>query len=190
MKDIRIWALALLIAGFTSTVCLAEWSFSNTGGWPKSWPAELEPLRPQSRTLVNEVGTMYHIPFSERGDFEAAWPHLLTVATHGAPLTLSRGHDAVNAVDFNAGVVIFTPNIGEDGIDAVRADNGALAEYVVPNGPSWRPITAKEMREDRRTGRRARRVRTEIRLVVDGKVVDLNRIPIPALVIDERFSKD
>ena len=196
MQNILSAALALLVAGLTMPVCLAEWSFLDIGGWPKAWPAELESLRPQSRTLVHDSATMYLIPFSDREDFEAAWPHLLAVATDGSPLTLSRGHDAVNAVDFNAGVVIFTPNtdqligIDENAIDEVRDESGKLPEYVVPNGPKWRAITIQEMREDRRIGRRARRARTEIRLVVDGKIVDLNRISLPALVVDKRFNKE
>ena len=63
---------------------------------------------------------MYHVPFTDRAQFEAAWPHFLSVASDGSPVTLSRGHDRWTAVDFDAGVVICTPNTGQliEGMDA------------------------------------------------------------------------
>jgi hypothetical protein len=196
MQSILTPVLAVLIGGLTAPACLAEWSFIDAGGWPGSWPAELESLRPQSRTLLGVGDTIYVIPFSDRAEFEAAWPHLLAMATDGSPLTLSRGHDAVNAFDINAGVVVLTPNtpeligIDESGIDAIGDESRKLPTFVVPDGPKWRAITIEEMRKDRNLARRARRLRTEVRLVVDGKIVDLNRIPLPALAIDKRFNED
>jgi hypothetical protein len=162
---------------------------------------------------------MYHIPFTDRAQFEAAWPHFLSIAAEGSPLTLSRGHDRWTAVDFDAGVVVFTPNTGklmvfgekevkvclpgaESSIpggkflkvgppwpDEIKDKSGGLPEYVVADGNKWRPITVQEMRDDLRSAFRVQRARTEIRLIVDGRIVDLNRIRLPASVIDKRFEE-
>lgn len=219
MRRILVPTLTLMAAVLAPSTCSALWRVSNTGDWPKSWPAQLEPLRSQSRTLHHTSYTMYHIPFTDRAQFEAAWPHFLSIATEGSPLTLSRGHDRWTAVDFDAGVVIFTPNTGklmvfgekevkvylpgaESSIpggkflkvgppwpDEIKDKSGKLPEYVVPDGLKWHPITVQEMRYDLRRAFRVQRARTEIRLIVDGTIVDLNRIRLPAFVIDKRFEE-
>ena len=211
--------LTLMAALLAPSTCGARWSVSNTGDWPKSWPAQLEPLRSQSHTLHHIGYTMYHIPFTDRAQFETAWPHFLSIATEGSPLTLSRGHDRWTAVDFDAGVVIFTPNTGklmmfgekevkvylpgaESSIpgetflkvgppwpDEIRDQSGRLPEYVVADGNKWRPITPEEMRNNLLRTVRSQRARTEIRLIVDGKIVDLNRIQLPVTVVDKRFGE-
>jgi hypothetical protein len=205
---------------------------SDTGDWPKSWPAQLEPLRSQSRTLRHDGYTMYHVPFTDRAQFEAVWPHFLSILDDDSQLTLSRGHDRWTAVDFDAGVVIFTPNTGQLIVpgdkkttiygpevasairegklkipagtylkvgppwpDAIRDKLGKLPEYVVADGLEWRATTLQELRDSRNLRDNVtkisltRRARTEIRLIVDGKVVDLNRIQLPNSVVDKRFQK-
>jgi hypothetical protein len=122
----------------------ADWLVVDKGTWPDSWPAELDPLRRQSRSLQgSELNlTFYEIPFTTREEFEAAWPHILKVATKDVPITLQRGpHEYLGTL--KAGVRIWHP------------------AYKTRN--VW--------------------------LVVDGEIVDLNRIPIPkdTLIIDERF---
>lgn len=219
MKNVLVQALALMAAVLAMSFCSAMWDVSNTGDWPKSWPAQLEPLRSQSRTLRHDGYMMYQIPFADRSQFEAMWPHILSIPTDNSPLTLSRGKDKWIAVNFDAGVVVFTPNTGEriafedkkmtvypsgsessipDGTflkvgppwpDAIRDKTGKLPEYVVADGLEWRATTSQEIRDDIMTAIRSRRARTEIRLIVDGKVVDLNRIQLPTLVIDNRFEK-
>ena len=209
--------LTLTVAILATSVGHAEWSVSNTGTWPKSWPVELEPLRSHSRTLQHSSYTMYHIPFADRAQFEAAWPHFLAIATHDTPFMLSSGPDTWTAVDFDAGVVVFTPNAGQlitfgdkhvavypTGAESwipggkflrvgppwpgeIKDESGKLPEYVVQDGQKWRPTTVQELRNDQRSGIRAQRARTEIRLIVDGKIVDLNRIQLPACLIDKRF---
>jgi hypothetical protein len=71
----------------------ALYEVSDHGTWPKSWPKELESLRNQARTLVGpEVAfEHYQIPFTNREQFESAWPHLLKVKSKGAPIILVRG---------------------------------------------------------------------------------------------------
>lgn len=212
----------LIAAVLVTSICSAEWLVSNTGNWPKSWPAQMEPLRSQSRTLLHDDYTMYHVRFTGRAQFEAAWPHFLSIATDGSPVTLSRGHDRWTAVDFNAGVVVFTPNTGQMIVpgdkqttiyqpeavsalqegklrslagtylvvgppwpDTIHGESGKLPEYVVADGLEWQAITKEEIRDY--ATKTIRLTRTEIQLIVDGKVVDLNRIQLPTFVVDKRF---
>jgi hypothetical protein len=162
---------ALLAMTTTLVVCttaFALYSVSNQGDWPKSWPAELETLRKQARTLIGPVAAFRHyaIPFTDRDQFEAAWPHLFKVKTKGAPVFLLRGPNFFldNA---KAGVVVHCPPEGQ-------AKNPATPEAPLAGVTNPRERWAYT---------------TSIDLVVDGGVVDLNRIPLPpdTPIIDERF---
>ena len=133
----------------------ADYTVSNKGTWPKSWPKELEPLRQQARTLEGPVAPHQHyaITFTNREEFEAAWPHILKVKSKGVAVRLVRGPNFFLGDRNKAGVVVHCP-------PPVQAGNPAI-----PESP------------------------TSIELVVDGEIVDLNRIPLPAdtPIIDERF---
>lgn len=146
----------------------AMYDVENKGTWPRTWPAELEPLRKQSRTLVGPMlaQPQYEIPFTTREDFESAWPHLLKVKTKGAPLILVRSPSKWPAM--KAGVFIHGP--------APRKD--AMPEGPLPG--EW----AGNVREQWMHA-------TVIELIVDGQIVDLNRIALPAdtLIVDERFKE-
>ena len=130
----------------------AEYVLSDRGEWPKSWPKELEPLRKQSRTLVGprEPDRHFAIGFTDRDEFESAWPHILDLKRKGVPLRLVRGPNFFLGEDRKAGVVIHCP----------------------PLGQSDEP--------DR------------LELVVDGQIVDLNRIALPedTPIVDERFKDE
>jgi len=158
---------AAVVLGALGSAAYAMWSVADEGTWPKTWPKELEPLRKQARSaeggLVNLV--VHEIPFTTRADFESAWPHILKVKSKGAPLFLRKGPDDWLGDTMNAGVRIHCPP-------------PQAGDRVVPEGPL--------------PGDRDPRSRwmytTFIELVVDGVVVDLNRIPLPAEtpLIDER----
>jgi hypothetical protein len=131
----------------------------------------LEPLRKQSRTIVGgllELAT-HEIRFAKREDFESAWPHVLKVKSKGAPVVLLRS--PLNHWHFgklNAGVLIQFPP----------------AERGNPANPE-EPIMST-------TDLRIRWTWTNyIELVVDGQIVNLNRIPLPAdtPIIDLRFTQ-
>ncbi|MFZ5832454.1 MAG: hypothetical protein ACOY3P_20395 [Planctomycetota bacterium] len=112
----------------------------------------------------------YLIPFTSRDEFEAAWPHLLKVKSKGAPIILVRGPKTDFMVVKPAGVVIHSPPAGTD--QQAKAD---LEELLGGN---------------RRGDPRVRWMwTTYIELAVDGEIVDLNRIPLPAdtPIIDQRF---
>lgn len=137
------------------------------GAWPKSWPAELEPIRKQARTLVGPdiASRHYQIPFTKREEFEAAWPHFLKVKTKGAPIILVRGPKTDFFAIKPAGLLIHSPptdDKGTDPVDQIPAQDDSRS--------TWMNATFFE-------------------LVVDGEIVDLNRIPLPAdtPIIDERF---
>jgi hypothetical protein len=165
-RTIAFLAAAACFAVPSSAYALYTVSF--TGDWPKSWPAELEPLRKQSRTLVGPEGENRHyaIPFSKREEFEAAWPHLMKVKTKGAPIILVRGPNFFLG-DSKAGVVVHCPPEGQ-------AKNPATPEAPIAGVTNVRERWMYA---------------TYIELVVDGEIVDLNRIPLPAdtPIVDERF---
>ena len=150
----------------------ADYSVWDKGTWPESWPKELKSLRKQSRTLEGPLVLYRHylIPFTKREDFEAAWPHLLKVKSKGAPIILVRGPKTDFFEVQPAGVHIRTPPLDAD----QKADNEVPA------------ADAKKVDGDWRTNA------TYIELAVDGNIVDLNRIALPAdtLIIDERFKDE
>jgi hypothetical protein len=159
-------AVAVLCAAATVS---AEYSVWDKGTWPASWPKELEPLRKQARTFEGPIDQLrYLIPFTKREDFEAVWPHLLTVKTKGAPIILVRGPK----LDFfeikPAGVLIQSPPARIDKEDNPEIPLSGVADVRM----KWRNATFFE-------------------LVVDGKIVDLNRLPLPAdtPIVDERFKE-
>jgi hypothetical protein len=163
--------LAAVVLGAVCSTAYALYGVNHTGTWPKSWPSELEPLRKQARTLVGPMDPHRHyaITFTKREDFEAAWPHLLKVKSKGAPVFLVRGPNFFLGDRGKAGVVVHCPPEGQ-------ANNPATPEA---------PIEGV-------TNPRARYMNMNfIDLVVDGEVVDLNRIPLPGdtPIIDERFKE-
>jgi hypothetical protein len=139
----------------------ADYSVENRGAWPDNWPKELEPLRKQSRTLEGPQVLLLHyaVPFTKREDFETAWPHILKIKSQGAPIILKRGPNFWLGTGTTAGVCIHTPPRGEAPIAGAKIVNGRWEQTIY------------------------------IELVVDGEIVDLNRIPLPAdtPIVDERF---
>jgi len=111
--------IAVVAAIAFCAVCAvhAEYAVTPEGTWPKSWPKELEPLRKQSRTLVGPVVEYRHyaIPFTNREEFESAWPHLLKVNSKGAALRLVRAPNFFLGEHAKAGVVVHCPLLGQEG---------------------------------------------------------------------------
>jgi hypothetical protein len=155
-------AIALFAA---CSAVYAMYSVAKEGKWPQSWPKEMEPLRKQAQTYVGDFTYHYLIPFTKREQFEAAWPHILKIKSKGAPIILVRGPKRSFMQIEPAGVLIQTPGVGSK----------------VPE----EPIPAQS------NPRATWMYTTFIELVVDGSIVDLNRIPLPAdtPIIDERFNQ-
>ena len=139
--------LAVLCA---ASVAHADYSVSSEGTWPKSWPTQMEPLRKQARSLRGSLAdiTLYEMSFTKRAEFEAAWPHILKVKTKGAPVILVRSPDT-SMGRINAGVRIHCPP-GKTGEPVPLDSPDATTRWLYTN---------------------------YIELIVDGDVVDLNRIP-------------
>jgi hypothetical protein len=161
-----ISAIAFCMASFV----YGAYDVGNEGKWPNSWPKEMEPLRKQSRTLVGPMSEHRHyaIPFAKREEMESAWPQILKVKSKGAPVVIVRGPNFFLGENKKAGVVVHCPPLGQ-------AENPATPEGPIPG--------VSNVRE--------RWMYTNyIELIVDGDVVDLNRIPLPAdtPIVDERFN--
>ena len=167
MKRITFVLVTICFCFVCSTV-YGLWLGANKGTWPKSWPSELEPLREQSRTLTFPINNLkhYEIPFTKREQFESAWPHILKVKSEGAPIILLRGPDKLASASINAGV-------------RVQCPAEKKGDQPIPSGP----IPGVTNARDRWM------FTTFIELIVDGDILDLNRIPLPAdtPVIDMRF---
>src|SRR5580658_9081732 len=115
MHRTSILLAALLF--FAIGTALAEYSVSDRGEWPKSWPKQLEPLRNQSRTLVGPMVEYrwFAIRFTKREEFEAAWPYILKVRAKGAPISLVRAPNFFLGEQYKAGVVIHCPPLPRQG---------------------------------------------------------------------------
>jgi len=160
-----LFAIAICAVGSA----YALYSVSNEGTWPKSWPKELEPLRKQSRTLEGPLAPNLHhaIRFANREEFESAWPQILKVKSKGAPVLLVRGPNFFLGEHAKTGVVVHCPPLGQ-------ASNPATPEAPIAGVTNVRERWMNA---------------TYIELVVDGEIVDLNRIPLPAdsPIVDQRF---
>ena len=124
------------------------------GKWPKTWPRELEPLRRQASTWVGGVAmnTRHEIPFTNRESFESAWPHILSLKSKGASITLLDGRHYYQNSDKTAGVMILPP------LEGISSGSLSVTRLVV---------------------------------MVDGDIIDLNRIRLPAdTPIDDRRFKN
>jgi hypothetical protein len=167
MKRTYAWLAAIALFAVCSTA-YALYEVSDRGEWPKTWPKELESLRRQATTLVGPEppNRHYQIPFTNREEFEAAWPHFLKVKSKGAPIILVRGPKTDFMEVKPAGVLIHSPPEG--------ADKRVIPEEPIPGQANPRVTWMNT---------------TFIELVVDGNIVDLNRIALPAdtPIIDERF---
>lgn len=161
-----------LLALCLASPALALYSVADTGLWPANWPKQLDPLREKSRTLVGPTFALRHyaIPFKTREEFESIWPHMLEVKSRNAPILLRRGPSFWLGKG-NAGVCIHTP---PEGIDPKAGDQ------IKPACAGSSPFAGGRLDQT-----------IYIELIVDGDIVDLNRIQLPAdtPIIDERFSE-
>jgi len=169
-KTIAPFAVLTLLAACSTAYAL--YSVADKGTWPKSWPTELESLRKQARTFVGPHFSHHHyaIRFTDRDEFELAWPHILEAKSKGAPIFLVRGPNFFLGEKTEAGVIIHCP----------------------PEGQWENPKTPEAPIDGYPDDSRSRWLYTNyIELVVDGKIVDLNRILLPSNtpIVDKRFPK-
>jgi hypothetical protein len=181
----------------------------STGRWPADWPKSLESLRNHARTIEVANGmqeNIYEITFSDQAEFEKAWPIILSLKTPGAPLRLYKVGplplSGLGELESNAAptVRIYGPSEGEavgpkgqklkasaPWPKALYGPHGELPEFVradfSKDKPGWVVVNAKD-----ETGFHDR-ARIDLDLVIDGKIIDLNRIALPknTPIEDHRF---
>lgn len=204
--NLRIKFQTLVLAmAIPCGVCLANTCISGGGWWPSSWPKELEGLRDGATTYYEHSGTqeiIYAIPFKSREEFEAAWPHLLSLKSKEAPIILQPGPTQYYFRNFGptirAGVLILWPSgpglllpggtrlpAGPPWPESVKSASGVLPEYVMVEDGKWVPAGE---RDNQKQGFKFR-ARVDIVLVFDGNVVDTNRVAFPkdAPIVPGRF---
>ena len=154
--------LALLTIIALGTVCCvhADYSVEDRGTWPKSWPKELEALRKQARSLEGPLIPQLHYQI----------PFTKREEFEDAwPHLLKVKSKGARVILVRSPYTILG-----------RIDAGVFI-HCPPAGSERRkaPTGSASTEEDA----------TFIELIVDGKIVDLNRIPLPAdtPITDERF---
>jgi hypothetical protein len=180
------------------------------GLWPESWPKELEPYRKQAKTYEIGTGTQenaYEINFKDREEFEEVWPTILKLKSKGAPLILRSIEPFKSGSLFNNEqpvVRIYGPVHSTYGCsrlvgkklqpappwpESIKSPRGEPPEYVTisEDGNSWVAVQEKPPIETVKGF--LFRARIEIELVVDGNIIDLNRIHLPddTAIIDKRM---
>ncbi|MHC4351821.1 MAG: hypothetical protein ACYTE3_22325 [Planctomycetota bacterium] len=166
--------------------------------------------------------TIYEIRFEKRENFEKLWPTILKLKSKGAPLRLSvtreppQGQSELFVNGSEPMVRIYCPpyntrSIRELGMasptepawpESVRWRDGTLPEYAAKSygGDDWVGVLEERPRDpwdwllavDEHPRGFRYRARIEIGLEIDGTVIDLNRIPLPAdtPIIDRREPAD
>jgi len=183
-----VFAVLTLVVG--PTICSALYTMRAGGRWPTSWPKELEPFRECAETQDWLGSVVYQIPFHSRDEFERIWPTIMKVKDKGASLLLRSGKAAL--VEFHTarrprGLKIRGKEVPV-GLtwppESARKLDGTFPEYIMwfEESEAWVPY-----QKDSDIGLRWRAL-TAIELVVDGKVIDLNRIRLPAEtpIVDKR----
>ena len=194
-----------------SSLGLALVGIFDEGRWPDSWPKELEPYRVQAKTIqvmTLSQSTTYEIFFKERENFEKAWPHILSLKSKGAPLILENAPSDYCGSTLQSGVWILgvanREGKSSDGKrffagppwpDDIKSKSGELPEWVAFKDGKWIPVVYQDRKWVTPDGAEhlgvIYRARVDIILVVDGKIIDLNRIQLPpdTPIIDKRFKE-
>jgi hypothetical protein len=156
-------AIAVLAAILVCSALLrAEYGVEDRGTWPETWPKELEGLRKQARTLEGPLAPLLHYAIPFNDQEQfEAAWPHLLKVKSPGAQLVLRRGPSFWLGGGAAGVCIHTPPRGE------------------------RPVA-----DAKNAGGRAERT-IYIELIVDGDIVDLNRIPLPpdTPIRDERFKK-
>ena len=195
---IQILLAAIVIV---PSLCFAFVSTHPKGKYPGPLPRALEAYRSILRVVEVAHGiqeTNFELLFESQAEFELAWPKILGLRSPNAPLILEQSPSAsnVSGSKMGPGIRVFWPSEGscrKAGGELLKASapwpasikspSGELPEYVIASKETWVPYL-DESQEGFRN-----RARVDIVLVVDGNIVDLNRIPLPlnTPIIDNRF---
>lgn len=147
--------VALVLLGLGGDAALARKACSAHGSWPADWPKGLDAWRDRATTLraapLGQDG-FYTVTLENRKAFEQGWAALLEVPrADRATLTL----------------------VSKPPKDAAR-------EALGGKHPGRPVVQVRYYRSFGEKGKKSREVAVGITLFVDGKIVDLNRVRIPA----------
>jgi hypothetical protein len=158
--------IAGLVAVALSAVCstgYADYSVEDKGTWPASWPKELEPLRGQARTLEGPLILLLHY----------AIPFTKREEFEAAWPHLLKVKSPGAPIVLRRAPTFF---LGKENRAGVCVHTPPEGEKAVDAKAAGNDITKM----------------IYIELIVDGQIVDLNRIPLPpdTPISDERFKED
>ena len=147
--------VALVLVGLGGDAALARRTCSTHGSWPADWPKGLDAWRDRATTLraapLGQDG-FYTVTLEDRKAFEHGWAALLEVPrSDRATLTL----------------------VSKPPKDVAREALGGRC-------PGRPVVQVRYYRSFGEKGKKSREVAVGITLFVDGKIVDLNRVRIPA----------
>jgi hypothetical protein len=202
-----------------TVVCLCVRSYAGIifmMSWPPQWPKELRPegwSREQQRIFershphgvyfqhddVRE--TLFELKFDSQADFERLWPAIVSLKSKGAPLILKKGESSYRGRPAVVGGVqilyplrnqegLSNPGIDPNLLESILKSSSSPPEYVTVAGIPFTGVVPQPQPKKGKFLGSLYRVRTDIILVVDGDVIDLNRISLPAdtPIIDQRFT--
>jgi hypothetical protein len=158
----RVFAIVAGLSAFAVLPLYADYTVTHRGTWPESWPKELESLRKNSRTFEGPLQPLLH---------------------YGIRFTTREEFEAawphLLKVKSNGAPIVLRrgPNFWLD---------GASQGVCVHTPPAdTKPLSAADVKNSRWE------TTNYIELIVDGTIVDLNRIFLPAdtPIIDERFKE-
>lgn len=156
----RLWC-GLFVAIFSCLLCHSASAILivGRGNWPATWPKELGPLRQRSQTVAGPS---------------------LAHQVHSIPFAKREDFEAawphlLKVKTPGTSIILRKSRAAQDG-------KGRWIGVRIESDPQGQPSA-----EQLKTGQRDDRV--TLTLYVDGEVVDLNRIPLPANTsfLDERF---
>ena len=135
MRGWNHWKTFFIVCILPATACFAVIMTSQEGGWPQSWPKELEVLRKQSQTVEVAHGIqekVYVIPFDSQKQFEKVWPKILEVKSKGAPLRLEKSPFiyGVSGTRTGTGVMILATSEGFVSGSVSEADTPPTSEKL------------------------------------------------------------
>jgi hypothetical protein len=147
--------VAMVLLGLGGDAALARKACSTHGSWPADWPKGLDAWRDRATTLraapLGQDG-FYTVTLEGREAFEKGWAALLEVPRADHPtLTL----------------------VSEPPEDVARKALGGRC-------PGRPVVQVRYYRSFGENGEKSQEVAVGITLFVDGKIVDLNRVRIPA----------
>ena len=162
--------------------------FKNQEDFEKAWPHILK-VKSKGAPLILEKDTYkYHVSGTK------ALPGVMILAPSQGFVGNARSPQAKNYVEMAKQVTEGTRlHASAPWPKSILSDKGVLPEYVTHTTDSngkmqW--VDAKQF--DKKEAWSRSRARVDIILITDGKIVDLNRIIIPANtpIIDNRFKKN